>query len=281
MPEDMPKDMPENMPETSLILLERRGPVALLTLNSLHNRNALGSDMVLELDAALDTLEGDPQVRALVLAGGAKVFCSGADLKALQELLERSSEDNKRDSLALGRLLERIYLFPKPVVAAMQGHAIAGGAGLVSVCDLVIAGHTAKLGYSEVKLGFVAAMVAVFLLRAVGERRARELLLTGKLISADQALGWGLVNEVVDSEQVLTVALERALELSQLSGSAIAGSKEVLAQLPGMGLGEAMRYAAGLNAWVRTTDDLREGIAAFLEKRPAEWGGSEGKRVGE
>jgi methylglutaconyl-CoA hydratase len=255
----------------SLILLERRGPVALITLNSPHNRNALGPQMVLELDTIFSTLEADAQVRAIVLAGGPKVFCSGADLKALQEMQGRLSEDNKRDSLALGRLLERMYLFPKPIVAAMQGHAIAGGAGLVSVCDLVVASSTAQLGYSEVKLGFVAAMVAVFLLRAVGERRARELLLTGKLISADQALNWGLVNEVVDSEKVLEVALERALELSKLSSSAIATSKEILAQLPSMGLGEALRYAAGVNAWVRTTDDLHEGIAAFLEKRAAKW----------
>ncbi|MFN8509064.1 MAG: enoyl-CoA hydratase/isomerase family protein [Deinococcaceae bacterium] len=256
-----------------LTLLEHRGPVAVVTLHSPENRNALSRALMAELEECLFALERDPQVRVVVLAGGDEVFSSGADLKMLHGLGQASSEDNKNDSLRLAQLLETMYTYPKPIVAALEGSAIAGGAGLASVCDIVVSSETAKMGYTEVRLGFVAALVGVFLVRLVGQRRAKELLLTGKLISAEQALEWGLINAVVPKGQALEKALEWAQDIAKQSPTALAASKEVLAQIPGMGLGEALRYAAGVNAWIRTTDDLKEGVSAFLEKRPAQWKG--------
>ena len=156
-------------------------------------------------------------------------------------------------------------------MAAIEGVAVAGGAGLASVCDLVVAGEGARLGYTEVRLGFVAAVVMVFLVRAVGEKHARELLLTGRLVPAAEAWRMGLVNEVVPGGQAEARALELAAEIAQASSTALASTREMLSLLPGMGLAEGLRYAVGMNAWTRTTDDLKEGVAAYLDKREPSW----------
>jgi len=262
---------PPDITSRDTVRLERRGHVALLTLNRPEVRNALSAELILALEARLADLEPDPAVRAVVLTGAGSSFSSGADLAALRALAAASSEVNKADSARLAGLLHRLYTFPKPVVAAVEGAAVAGGAGLASACDLVVAGASARLGYTEVRLGFVAAIVSVFLVRVVGEKHARELLLSGRLVSATEAHRVGLVNEVVLDGTAVVRALELADELAQNSSTALAATKEVLAALPGMGLEEGLRYASGVNAWVRTTDDLREGVAAFLEKRPPAW----------
>ena len=257
------------------LLIERRGPVAVLRLNRPEARNALSADLISALRAALRELEAEPAVRALVLTGEGKLFSAGADLKALHNLASASSEVNRADSQALADLLHALYTFPRPVVAAVEGAAIAGGAGLASVCDLTVAGAGASFGYTEVRLGFVAAIVGVFLLRQTGEKHARELLLTGKLVPAAEAYRLGLVNEVVPDGQALTRALELAAELARNSATALASTKDLLAHLPGMGLTEALRHAVSVNAWTRTTDDLKEGVSAFLEKREPRWRGGE------
>jgi methylglutaconyl-CoA hydratase len=253
------------------VLAERRGPLLLLRLNRPQVRNALNAELVAALHAELLAAQSDPQVRCVVLCGAGKVFSAGADLKALQELGQASSEENKADSQRLADLLHLIYTGGKPVVAAVEGAAVAGGAGLASVCDLVVAGEGARLGYTEVRLGFVAAIVMVFLLRSVGEKHARELLLTGRLVSAGEAYRMGLINEVVPDGQAELRALELAAELSQGSATALATTREMLSLLPGMGLAESLRYAVGVNAWTRTTSELQEGVAAFLEKRAPVW----------
>jgi methylglutaconyl-CoA hydratase len=224
-----------------------------------------------ELHATLAGLAGEHQIRAVVLTGAGEAFSSGADLASLRALLDATSEANKADSLALARLMETIFTLPLPVIAAVEGAAIAGGAGLACACDLVVAGRGARLGFTEVRLGFVAAVVSVFLVRAVGEKHARELLLTGKLIEADEAYRMGLVNEVVDDGSALERAMALAGEVARNSSSALAASKELLALIPPMAASEGLRYASGLNAWVRTTADLREGVTAFLEKRAPGW----------
>jgi methylglutaconyl-CoA hydratase len=258
---------------TPPVLLERRGAIAVLTLNRPEVRNALSPALLHALETHLDALDSDDTVRVIVLTGAGDAFCAGADLENLRALGSASSEDNKRDSRMLANVLRRIYVFPKPVIAALNGAAVAGGAGLATACDLVIAGENAKLGYTEVKLGFVAAIVSIFLLRAVGEKHARELLLTGKLVTALEAHRMGLVNEITPKERVLERALELAASLAKNSRTALETTKELLAVLPGMGLEESLRYAVGVNAWTRTTNDLREGVAAFLEKREPRWDG--------
>lgn len=253
------------------VLLERRDAVAVLTLNRPEARNALSPEVVTALGAHLDAIASDGAARAVVLTGAGRAFSSGADLEHLRALAQQSSEANKADSLALANVLHRLYTFPKPVVAAVEGAAVAGGAGLATACDLVVAGAGARFGYTEVRLGFVAAIVSVFLVRAVGEKHARELLLTGRLVSAEHAYRVGIVNEVVPDGSALERATAIAAEIAGNAATGLAATKEALAALPGMGLEEGLRYAAGLNAWVRTTDDLREGVAAFLEKRPPRW----------
>ena len=253
------------------VLAERRGPVLLLRLNRPQVRNALNAELVAALHTGLLAAQSEAQVRCVVLCGAGRAFSAGADLKALQDLGRASSEENKADSQRLADLLHLIYTGSKPVVAAVEGAAVAGGAGLASACDLVVAGAEARFGYTEVRLGFVAAIVMVFLLRSVGEKHARELLLTGRLVSAQEAYRMGLINEVVPDGQAETRALELAAELAQGSATALATTREMLSLLPGMGLAESLRYAVGVNAWTRTTADLREGVAAFLEKRTPGW----------
>ncbi|ULH16210.1 enoyl-CoA hydratase-related protein [Deinococcus sp. KNUC1210] len=253
------------------VLAERRGAVLLLRLNRPQQRNALDADLLSALHAELEAAHADASLRCLVLSGAGKVFSAGADLKALQGLQTASSEANKADSRRLAEVLHLLYSGPLPVVAAVEGAAVAGGAGLASACDLVVAGEGARIGYTEVRLGFVAAIVMVFLLRCVGEKHARELLLTGRLISAVEAHRMGLINEVVPDGQAETRALALAAEIAGNSATALSTTREMLSLLPGMGLEEGLRYAVGVNAWTRTTSDLKEGVAAFLEKREPQW----------
>lgn len=253
------------------VLAERRGPVLLVRLNRPQARNALNAELVARLHAVLEAAQRDETVRCVVLGGAGRVFSAGADLKALHSLGAASSEENRADSQRLADLLHLIYTSRLPVVAAVEGAAVAGGAGLASACDLVVAGEGARFGYTEVRLGFVAAVVMVFLLRSVGEKHARELLLTGRLVPAGEAHRIGLVNEVVPDGDAEARALELAAEIARNSRTALATTREMLSVLPGMGLEESLRYAAGVNAWTRTTADLKEGVAAFLEKREPEW----------
>jgi methylglutaconyl-CoA hydratase len=261
---------PDSGPDLNLVKLEQTGPIATLTLNRPETRNALSPALLRALEARLDSLESDPSVRAIVLTGTG-TFSSGADLAHLRSLVSASSETNKADSDRFASTLVRLYTYPKPVVAAVEGAAIAGGAGLASACDLIVAGDSARFGYTEVRLGFVAAIVSVFLLRAIGEKHARELLLTGRLIPASEAHRIGLINETVPDTTALARAQTIALEIAQNSATALSASKQLLSVLPGMGLEEGLRYASTLNAWIRTTDDLKEGVAAFLERRDPSW----------
>ena len=253
------------------LALETRGAVRLIHLNRPEVRNALSADMVTELSHTFSKAADDKDVRAVVLTGTGKAFCAGLDLSELKAVSSRSAEVNRANSERLGKLFEQIYRFPKPVVAAVNGHAVAGGAGLASVCDFAVLSENAKVGYTEARIGFVAALVGVFLIRQVGERIARDLLLSARLVEADEALRLGLVNEVLPAEEVLARGLELAKMLSQNAPSSLTLTKELLANLPGMGLSESLRYAADLNALVRNTADIKEGVAAFLEKREPAW----------
>lgn len=255
----------------STIASQDHEAVRVLTLTRPEVRNALSAALIAELQAAVQAAAHDPAVRVVVLTGSGAAFCAGLDLSELEAISSRSAEENRADSEAFMQLLDSIYRCPKPVLAAVNGHAVAGGAGLVSVCDLAVMSERAKLGYTESRIGFVAALVAVFLVRLVGEKVARDLLLSGRLITAQEALSFGLVNAVVPPDEVLPRTLERARELVACAPTSLAMTKGLLAALPAMGLGEGLRYAADLNALARSTSNLREGVSAFLAKRDPVW----------
>ncbi len=256
------------MPE---LLSETRGALCVLTFNRPEVRNALSQSLRRSLEQALEQARDDESVRAVVLTGSGKAFCAGLDLDELKAIQGRSMAENRADTQALADLFELLYTFPKPVVAALNGHAVAGGAGLASLCDVVVMNEDAKLGYTEAKIGFVAALVGVFLVRQVGEKHARDLLLSARLVSAQEALHMGLVNELRPAEEVLERALERAQEMAANSPNSLMLTKGLLIAAPGMGLQEALRYALEVNVLSRTSDDLREGVSAFLEKREPSW----------
>ncbi|WP_027893836.1 enoyl-CoA hydratase/isomerase family protein [Calidithermus chliarophilus] len=249
-----------------------QGSIRVLTLSDPERRNPLSPAMVSGLLEALDQAEKDGGVRAVVLTGAGQAFSAGADLEFLKNVTQMGAEANLAHSRELMRLFHRLYTFPKPTVAAVNGPAVAGGAGLATACDVVVMSEGARIGYTEVKIGFVAALVGVILIRSVGEKHARELLLTGKLVSAQEAFRMGLVNKLVPAEQVLEEALAFAREITANAPASVSLTKELLNALPGMGLEDGLRLASIANAWVRETGDLAEGIAAFFEKRAPRFG---------
>jgi methylglutaconyl-CoA hydratase len=240
-------------------------------LNRPHKRNALNSQLITELTAALDDQEARPEIRLILLTGEGNVFCSGLDLEALQQMRTRSFEDNLEDSQRYAQLLKRIYLYPKPVIAVLNGAAIAGGCGLASACDFTLSASTAKLGYTEARVGFVAAIVSYFLVRCIGEKASRDLLLTARLIEASEALRLGLVNEIVAPDQLVLRATALARQLCENSPQSLRSSKAVLARINSPDLDAALDYACELNAAARASADCLEGVAAFLEKRAPRW----------
>ncbi|WP_299429097.1 enoyl-CoA hydratase/isomerase family protein [uncultured Meiothermus sp.] len=242
--------------------------VRVLTLNDPARRNPLSPGLVKDLLEALDAAEQDPGVRVVVLTGAGQAFSAGADLEFLKNVTAAGAEANYAHSRELMRLFHRTHTFPKPTIAAINGPAVAGGAGLATACDLVVMGEEASIGYTEVRIGFVAALVGVLLVRNVGEKHARELLLTGRLVSAQEAYRMGLVNKVAPLEQLMDEALALAQEVSANAPTSLSLTKELLNALPSMGLEDGFRLASIANAWVRETGDLAEGIAAFFEKRP-------------
>lgn len=217
---------------------------------------------------ALEEAETAPEVRAVVLWGEGPAFSAGADLEFLGKVTEMGAEENYRHSLSLMRLFHRLYTFPKPTLAAVNGPAVAGGAGLVLATDLAVMEPTARIGFTEVRIGFVAALVSVLLLRSVGEKAAKDLLLTGRLVEAQEAKALGLVNRISAPGKALEEALALAEEVAQNAPTSLRLTKELLIALPGMGLEDGLRLAALANAWVRETGELKEGIQAFFEKRP-------------
>ena len=246
-------------------------PSALITLNRPQVRNALSPDLVKGFHRALDQVEQRDDVAAVIVTGEGKAFCGGADLRILQEMVTQSAEEVRQDSGELMKFFSRIYEFPRPVIAAVNGPAFGGGCGLASVCDIVVAVKEATFAYTEAKVGFIPALVAVFLVRICGEKKARELLFTGRVFSAEEAQKIGLVNTIVARESLLGRAHEFAEAISQNSPIAVKLTKELIADVYGASLKEALTAALQLNALVRTTEDFQEGVASFLEKRQAKW----------
>jgi methylglutaconyl-CoA hydratase len=246
--------------------------IGFITLNRPEKRNALSHELVSELKQAFEKAEADPKVKVVLLKANGEAFCAGADLAYLDKLQGFSRQQNLDDSNHLRSLFLKIYTLKKVVVAQVEGHALAGGCGLVTVCDFVFAIPEAKLGYTEVKIGFVPAMVMVFLIRRIGEQKAKHLLLSGELISGDRAVAFGLVNKVIPKESIEGAVLEFAQKLVKNNSSqSMELTKKMIEEVQSMKLEEALDYAAEQNAYARTTDDFKKGIKAFLSKEELNW----------
>jgi len=245
--------------------------VATITLNRPEKRNAISFELIDDLLRALKEVETSDAL-VLILTGAGKAFSSGMDLDNLKALIGRSPEQNLQDSETMVRLFRTLYEFPKVTIAAVNGAAIAGGTGLALLCDFTLAVPEAKFGYTEVRIGFVPAIVSTFLLRQVGEKHARDLLLTGRIIGAEEAARMGLVNEIVAPEALMPRARELAALLMQNSPASLRATKQLLNEHGRAELDSQIEAAVRQNASIRTTADFREGVASFLEKRKPVWG---------
>ncbi|NOS91754.1 MAG: enoyl-CoA hydratase/isomerase family protein [Cyclobacteriaceae bacterium] len=256
----------------SLVLYSKKDRIGYITLNRPEKRNALSHELVAELKATFTQAETDEDVKVVVLKANGEAFCAGADLAYLQQLQHFSFEENKADSHHLKELFLQIYQLRKVVIAQVQGHALAGGCGLATVCDFAFAVPEAKFGYTEVRIGFIPAMVLVFLIRKIGEQKARQLLLTGELLNGATAKEMGLVSSVVSKEELEKAVYDFAQKLiTSNSGRSMQITKQMIGEVQSMSLQEALNYAATMNAHARATDDCKNGIAAFLEKREWKW----------
>jgi len=246
--------------------------IAIITLNRPEKRNALSFEFIDALKQAFDRAEADEQVKAIVLKAKGEAFCAGADLAYLQQLQKFSFEENLNDSNHLKELYSKIYHHSKVIIAQVQGHALAGGCGLATVCDWVFTVPEAKFGYTEVRIGFIPALVSVFVLRKIGEGAARELLLGGDLISAERAQAIGLVNHIVAAENLERDVWDFTTRLiATNSASSMALTKKLIADTAGKSIADALAYASSLNAQARSTQDCKRGIEAFLNKEKIIW----------
>ena len=254
------------MGESNPVIYTVEGALALLTLNRPEKRNALNDALVSGLKEALRAAAADAAIRAVVIRGAGDDFCSGADLAALQKISENSITENLADAESLMELFALMRRVGVPVVAAVRGRALAGGCGLATACDLVLAARSARFGYPEVKLGFVPAMVMAILRRNVSEKRAFELITRGAEMSAEEAERVGLVNHVFADEAFESEVENYVRAFERVSRSAVALSKRLLYHMDGLTFEAALQSGADTNAIARMTEDCREGVARFLRK---------------
>lgn len=268
----------------STLKLDFEERVATVTLNRPEKRNAISPQMVEELPAALDEIERGP-AQVAILTGAGKAFCSGMDLEALKTMaaqagterhaqkgtLPRPTDANLADSRRMARMFRRVYDFPKPLISAVNGPALAGGCGLATLCDFTLAVPEAKFGYTEVRIGFLPAIVSVFLIRQIGEKRAREVMLAARIFDAAEAYRLGLVTEIVPPEKLMERTRELAGQLSDYSPTGLTYTKRFLTDLNKQQLDRELELAIQENARIRSTPDFYEGLTAFLEKRKPAW----------
>ncbi len=248
------------------------GPLTTITLNRPEKRNAISYELIEDLLRALEEVE-QSAAQILILTGNGKSFCSGMDLDNLRSITGRTADENLADSRTMAGLFRSIYEFPRVTIAAVNGPAIAGGCGLATLCDFTLASTEAKFGYTEVRIGFLPAIVSTFLLRQVGEKRARDLLLSGRVVAADEAFRMGLVSEVVAPEELMNRARELAQTLLENSPASLLATKRLLRTFSSAQLDDQIGKAVEENSHIRTTADFKEGISSFLEKRKPQWKG--------
>lgn len=254
------------------VQLTYEGQMAFLTLNRPDKRNAISFELIDDLLRALEEVTKSDAI-VLIITGAGKAFCSGMDLENLKALLGRTPEQNLQDSQTMVKLFRSLYEFPKITIAAVNGPAIAGGTGLALLCDFTLAVPEAKFGYTEVRIGFVPAIVSTFLLRQVGEKQARDLLLTGRLFDAEEAMRLGLLNEIVAPERLMERARALAQVLLANSAASLRATKKLLTDHARAEIDAQIEAAVRENAAIRSTADFREGITSFLEKRKPVWTG--------
>ena len=246
--------------------------IATITLNRPEKRNALSFQLLDELVHALGEAE-QSKAQVVLLTGAGKAFCAGMDLEELKTLTGKSHAENLQDSERMARIFRTLYEFPKPTIAAVNGAAIAGGTGLATMCDFTLAVPEAKFGYTEVRIGFVPAIVSSILVWQVGQKIARDLLLTGRIFDSTEAHRLGLVNDIVAPERLMTRARELASQLMENSPTSLRLTKKLINGFIASQLESQMRQAVEENAAIRQTADFREGISSFLEKRKPRWSG--------
>ena len=246
------------------------GPVRTITLNRPKRRNAMTPEMQQELIAAIDEATTS-DCRVIIFRGAGDAFCSGLDLTALQQMTTKSTADHQEDAERIARLFRALYECPKPTIAVVHGAAIAGGTGLATICDFTLATPLARFGYTEVRIGFVPALVSAFLALQIGDKRSRDLLLTGRILDASEAHRLGLVNEVLEAESMPARVESLIKTLIANSPQSLAATKRLMVSQNKEWLDAAIAEAMRFNAEARTTADFEEGISAFLEKRKPSW----------
>lgn len=259
----------------SVVQVDESDGIHAITLNRPERRNALNPQMIAELSEALDASERC-DCGAVILTGAGAAFCAGMDIENLKALTNQAPEDQRADIEAFLWLMRRLHDLEKPTIAAVNGPALAGGAGLAIQCDFTLAVAGAKFGYTEVKIGFIPAVVSVFLVPMVGEKRARDLLLSGRLFSSEEALALGLVSEVTSPGELLPRARSLASTLMRNSPQSMQAMKKLLVSLSKSRIDRDLRRALRWSERVRNTSDFREGIEAFLEKRDPVWDSRKG-----
>jgi len=242
------------------------GGIMTITLDRADKRNALSQAMIGRIAEALAEAELSAEVRVVAVRGNGPDFCAGADLAELLASAERTLEENERDALGLGEVFLQMRRIPKLVVAIVHGRALAGGAGLATACDLVLASRSARFGYPEVQRGFVPAMVMTMLRRSVGEKRAFDLVATGRVVEADEALQMGLISRVVEADVLEAEAAALLATLADQAPTSMALTKQLFTDLDERSFGDGILLGARVNALSRRTDDFRRAIAAFLDK---------------
>ncbi|UCG62385.1 MAG: enoyl-CoA hydratase/isomerase family protein [Candidatus Zixiibacteriota bacterium] len=253
------------------IKYEKMDRVGYVTFCRPEVHNAFNSTLIREMIQLFEDLKGNEDLRILVLTGEGKSFCAGADLNWMRAVKDQSYEQNLAESTELAKLFHVIYNFKRPIIGKINGAAIGGGTGFVAVCDISVAARSAKFSFSEVKIGVVPACIGPYVIKKMGEGKARELFITGERMSADRAFEVGLVNKVVDDEE-LDSEVDRLVKFVLSSGpEAVAMAKKLVSEVPGMSSDEYRPYTAEMIAHLRMSDEGQEGMDAFLNKRPPKW----------
>lgn len=259
------------MPHLKTLLTHTENGIQTITLNRPDRRNALNPALIEELTDVLETSARNTECGVIILTGAGSAFCAGLDLEYLQTVTTKTRTEHFADSKRIAHLLRALYDTPKPTIAAVNGAAIAGGMGIATICDFTYAVPEASFGYTEVKIGFVPAIVSAFLRRQAGEKVARDLLFTGRIIKSSEALALGLITRIVEAPDLLAETQNLAKTLLGNSACAIATTKRLISKQEKASLDAEIDAAVAVNAEARTTDDFKEGIQAFLEKRPPKW----------
>jgi methylglutaconyl-CoA hydratase len=255
------------------LLLQEQDGICTITFNRPDKRNAVSFELVSDLMRALDHAAKSDATQVVIFTGAGKAFCAGLDLEELKSLISKSQEQNVKDSQTMANMFRAVYDFPKPTIAAVNGAAIAGGTGIATMSDFTLAVPEAKFGYTEVRIGFVPAIVSSYLVFQVGHKIARDLLMTARLFDAAEAHRYGLVNEIVAPEQLMPRAIALANLLMENSPTSVRATKKLINGFIKEQLDAQVAAAVEDNARIRTTTDFKEGVSSFLEKRKPVWTG--------